>query len=80
MHTNHNMLSSATRVSLLLALLALIGLNYFAIIYYPDTIFAMVFDLFKTFMVAVTTYFFTKSKNDATKTQAEEKKEEPFIV
>ncbi len=75
------MLSSATRVSLLLALLALIGLNYIAIVFYPDTIFAIVFDLFKTFMVAVTTYFFTKSQNDAAKPPVEVVKEkEEFVV
>lgn len=74
------MLSSATRVSLLLALLALIGLNYIAIVFYPDTIFAIVFDLFKTFMVAVTTYFFTKSQNDSGKPSVQlVEKEEPKI-
>lgn len=55
------MFQSATRVSLLILLVSLVGINVFALVYYPDTVFRDVFAVFNTTVVAVTSYFFGKS-------------------
>lgn len=79
------MFSSATRVSLLLLLISLIGINIFALIYYPDTVFKDVFAVLNTTVVAVTSYFFGKSSQDSGKpsgqlVEKEESKIDPFSV
>lgn len=61
------MFKSATRVSLLLLILTLIGINVFALIQYPDTAFKDTFTVFTNIIVAVTSFFFGKSSNDGGK-------------
>lgn len=76
------MFSSATRVTLLTMVLALVGINVFALLYYPDTIFNTTFLVFKDIVLMIATYFFAKSTQDSGK--PEEKKEDntttPFVV
>lgn len=75
------MFSSATRVTLLTMVLALVGINIFALINYPETIFNTTFLVFKDIVLMIATYFFAKSTQDGGKPIQEpvEKKEE-FIV
>lgn len=61
------MFKSATRVSLLLLMLTLIGINVFALIMYPDTAFKDTFTVFTNIIVAVTSFFFGKSSQDSGK-------------
>lgn len=58
---------SATRVTLLTMVLALVGINVFALINYPDTIFNTTFLVFKDIVLMIATYFFAKSTNDGGK-------------
>lgn len=76
------MFKSATRVSLLSLIAALIGINVFALVLYPDTAFKETFTVFSNIVVAVTSFFFGKSSSQQTlpEPKVEEKKEEPFIV
>lgn len=53
--------SSATRISLLIMILVLCGVNIFALIVYPDTAFNTTFKLFSDILIAVTSFFFGKS-------------------
>lgn len=55
------MLNSATRVSLLLMVLVLCGMNIAALIFYPETTFNTTFKLFSDILIAVTSFFFGKS-------------------
>lgn len=70
-----SMFSSATRVTLLTMVLALVGINIFALAYYPDTIFNTTFLVFKDIVLMIATYFFAKSTQDTAKPI--EKPEEP---
>ena len=74
-----NMLSSATRVTLLIIILTLVGVNIYALIYYPDTVFNTTWILFKDIALMSATYFYAKSTQEGVK-PVEEKKEETFIV
>lgn len=56
-----NMLSSATRVSLLIMILILCGVNVFALVYYPETIFNTTFLVFKDIILMICAFFFGKS-------------------
>ncbi len=60
------MFSSATRVSLLIMILVLCGVNIFSLIFYPDTAFKDTFAVFSNILIAITSFFFGKSQNDAT--------------
>jgi len=72
------MFSSATRVALLLMVLALVGINVFALVVYPDTAFKDTFAVFSNIIIAITSFFFGKSTGDTK--PVEEKKEDTFIV
>lgn len=61
------MFSSATRVSLLIMILVLCGINVFSLIMYPDTAFKDTFTVFTNIIVAVTSFFFGKSSQDSGK-------------
>lgn len=65
------MFSSATRLTLLLMVLALVAINIFSLVYYPDTIFQTTFLVFKDIVLMIATYFFAKSTQDSGKTSAE---------
>ena len=56
-----SMFSSATRLSLLIMILVLCGVNIFALVYYPGTTFDTTFKLFSDILIAVTSFFFGKS-------------------
>lgn len=56
-----NIFSSATRVSLLIMILVLCGVNIFALVYYPGTTFDTTFKLFSDILIAITSFFFGKS-------------------
>lgn len=71
------MLSSATRVTLLIIILTLVGVNIYALVYYPDTVFNTTWMLFKDIALMSATYFYAKSTQEGAK--PEEKKEE-FVV
>lgn len=75
-----SMLSSATRVTLILIILTLIGVNVFALIHYPDTVFVTTWSLFKDIALMSATYFYAKSTQEGNKTQAETAKEDTFVV
>lgn len=72
------MFSSATRVTLLTMVLALVGINVFALINYPETIFNTTFLVFKDIVLMIATYFFAKSTQEGGK-PVEEKKDD-FVV
>ena len=55
------MLSSATRVSLLLLVVSLIGINIIALLFYPETIFNTTFLVFKDIILMICAFFFGKS-------------------
>lgn len=55
------MFSSATRVSLLIMIIVLCGINVFALYFYPGEIFKEVFAVFSNILIAVTSFFFGKS-------------------
>lgn len=61
------MFQSATRVSLLILILSLVGINVFSLVFYPDTAFKDTFAVFSNIIVAVTSFFFGKSSNDVAK-------------
>lgn len=67
--------SSATRISLLIMILVLCGVNITALIFYPDTVFNTTFKLFSDILIAVTSFFFGKSTGGENVTG--EKKETP---
>lgn len=67
MSNNMQIFQSATRVTLLTMVLALVGINVFALINYPDTIFNTTFLVFKDIVLMIATYFFAKSTNDGGK-------------
>ena len=69
------MFQSATRVSLLIMILSLVGINVFSLIFYPDTAFKDTFAVFSNIIVAVTSFFFGKSS-----AQVLDKKAEPAPV
>lgn len=75
------MFSSATRLTLLIIILTLVGINIYALIHYPDTIFTTTWGLFKDIALMSATYFYAKSTQEG---KPEEKKEDntttPFIV
>lgn len=68
------MFQSATRMSLLIMIISLVGINVFSLIYYPDTAFKDTFVVFSNIVVAVTSFFFGKSSAQ------QEKKAEPTNV
>lgn len=72
------MFSSATRVALLLLILALVGINIYSLIFYPETAFKDTFSVFSNIIIAVTSFFFGKSTGETK--PVEEKKEDTFIV
>jgi len=72
------MLSSATRVTLLIIILTLVGANIYALVYYPDTVFNTTWMLFKDIALMSATYFYAKSTQEGAK-PVEEKKED-FVV
>tara|TARA_R110000868_G_C10970396_1_gene769737 strand:+ start:8466 stop:8699 length:234 start_codon:yes stop_codon:yes gene_type:complete len=75
------MFKSATRVTLLIIILTLVGINVFAVIKYPDTVFLTTWALFKDIALMSATYFYSKSTFEASKqSQIDEKRDEPFIV
>lgn len=75
------MFKSATRVSLLLMILSLVGINIFALVVYPDTAFKDTFAVFSNIIVAVTSFFFGKSSSQqTTPTEKPEEKKEEFVV
>lgn len=51
--------------------LALVAINIFALINYPDTIFNTTFLVFKDIVLMIATYFFAKSSNDSGKPPAQ---------
>ena len=61
------MFSSATRVTLLVLIAVLCGINIYSLIFYPDTIFDTVFGVFKDIVLMSATYFYAKSTNDTNK-------------
>ena len=61
------MFSSATRVTLLVLIAVLCGINIYSLIFYPDTIFGTVFGVFKDIVLMSATYFYAKSTNDTNK-------------
>lgn len=65
------MFQSATRVSLLILILSLVGINVFSLYFYPETAFKTTFDVFTTTIVAVTSFFFGKSSADQEKKTGE---------
>ena len=72
------MLTSATRVTLLMVIGTLIGINIYALIYYPDTVFNTTWMLFKDIALMSATYFYAKSTQEAD--IRAEKKEDDFII
>lgn len=73
------MLTSATRVTLLIIILTLVGVNIYALVHYPDTIFTTTWALFKDIALMSATYFYAKSTQEGGK-PVEEKKEDTFVV
>lgn len=61
------MFKSATRVSMLTMIMALVGINAFALVVYPDTAFKETFTVFSNVIVAITSYFFGKSSGQQAK-------------
>lgn len=61
------MFQSATRVSLLILILSLVGINVFSLVFYPDTAFKDTFAVFSNIVVAVTSFFFGKSSGQQEK-------------
>lgn len=74
-----SMLTSATRVTLLMVIGTLVGINIYALIYYPDTVFNTTWMLFKDIALMSATYFYAKSTQES-KELVEEKKKDDFIV
>lgn len=64
------MFSSATRVVLLILIMALCAINIATLILYPDTLFKDTFQVFSNIIIAVTSFFFGKSTEQG-KTQSE---------
>jgi len=60
-----NMLSSATRVALLLMIISLVGMNVFALVNYPETAFNTTFLVFKDITLMIASYFFAKSTSES---------------
>lgn len=73
-----NMLTSATRLTLLIIILTLVGINIFALVKYPDTVFLTTWALFKDIALMSATYFYAKSTQEGK--PAEEKKDLDFVV
>lgn len=75
------MFSSATRLTLLIIILTLVGANIYSLVFYPDTVFVTTWALFKDIALMSATYFYAKSTQEGVKPIQEpvEKKEE-FIV
>lgn len=73
-----SMLTSATRVTLLIIIATLVGINIYALIYYPDTVFNTTWMLFKDIALMSATYFYAKSTQEASG-RVEDKKDD-FIV
>lgn len=73
-----NMLTSATRLTLLIIILTLVGINIFALVKYPDTVFLTTWALFKDIALMSATYFYAKSTQEGK--PAEEKKDVDFVV
>lgn len=61
------MFKSATRVSLLIIIVTLVGINIFALIKYPDTVFLTTWALFKDIALMSATYFYAKSTQEGGK-------------
>lgn len=74
------MFKSATRVSLLLMVLALVGINVFALVVYPDTAFKDTFAVFSNIIIAITSFFFGKSSNDGVKSPVENVEKEKSTI
>lgn len=72
------MFSSATRVTLLIIIINLVGINIYALIHYPDTVFVTTWSLFKDIALMSATYFYAKSTQEGSK-PVEEKKDD-FVV
>lgn len=62
-----NIFTSATRLTLLIVILTLVGINVYALINYPDTIFATTWSLFKDIALMSATYFYAKSTQEGGK-------------
>lgn len=75
-----SMLSSATRVSLLVMILVLCGVNVFALVVYPDTAFKDTFAVFSNILIAITSFFFGKSTNDGGKPPVENVEKEKSAI
>ncbi len=52
---------SATRVSLIIMIVVLCGVNVFSLVFYPDTAFKDTFSVFSNILIAITSFFFGKS-------------------
>jgi len=65
------MFSSATRVTLLIIITTLVGINIFALINYPDTVFITTWGLFKDIALMSATYFYAKSTQESGKPSGE---------
>lgn len=61
------MFKSATRVTLLIIILTLVGINIFALVKYPDTVFLTTWGLFKDIALMSATYFYAKSTQEGGK-------------
>ena len=56
---------SATRLTLLILILVLCGVNVFALYFYPDTVFITTWGLFKDIALMSATYFYAKSSQES---------------
>lgn len=61
------MFKSATRVTLLIIIVTLVGINIFALVNYPDTVFVTTWALFKDVALMSATYFYAKSTQEGGK-------------
>lgn len=72
------MFKSATRVTLLIVILTLVGVNIYSLVFYPDTVFLTTWGLFKDIALMSATYFYAKSTQEGGR-PVEEKKDD-FVV
>jgi len=61
-------LTSATRLTLLIVILTLVGVNVYSLVFYPDTVFVTTWSLFKDIALMSATYFYAKSTQEAKQT------------
>lgn len=72
------MFSSATRLTLLIIILTLVGVNVYSLVFYPDTVFLTTWSLFKDIALMSATYFYAKSTQEGAKPM--EEKKDDFVV